>query len=161
MDALSTTATAVKAAGLLDKVVSTWRRWRAGSIKITGPGNREVSSVQPWISVKGTHMKVIGKFWLLTHNGDSYWPQNRITLEHDGRWTSRVNGNTKKENRECSIVLASVGDFADAVFEDYKVRGGKTGNWDPIRLPTRNRELTIVDEVIITILGSDHGGGPN
>jgi len=109
MDALSTATTVVKSATLAEKAVGWYRRWRGGSVVISTPANRDVLSVQPWIAMNGVHTKAKGTYWLLTHNGDKYWPQNKITLEHDGRWSSSVNVNTRTATRTSSIVVARVG----------------------------------------------------
>jgi hypothetical protein len=158
MDPVSTASTAIKTVGIFTQVKRWWQdRW-GGTIVITDPHNRDNRDVQPWIKVKGTHTRPKGKFWLLTHNGDQYWPQKRIILEHDGIWNSNVHANTKKETRNCAIVLAKVGDFADAVFEDYKTRGGRTKDWSPLKLPRNSQEFNIIQEIVILVLGTDHGG---
>jgi hypothetical protein len=114
--------------------------------------------LQGWIPVTGTHAKARGTYWLLTHNGDRYWPQNKIALDHDGRWSSSVHVNIRKYNRSSCIIVAKVGDFANAAFDDYKLRGRTTNYWEPIRLPQKSGEMHILDEVVVTILGSDFGG---
>lgn len=161
MDPLSTAATVAKTATLTEKAIGLWRKMLGGSLKISTPTPGGVSKVQPWIDVEGVHTNPKVIFWLLTHDGDKYWPQNKVKFAYDGTWNGRVHGNTKAETRKCCIVLARVGDFANAAFEDYKSRGNRTKDWGPISLPHKTSEFKILEERIITIFGSDNGGQQN
>jgi hypothetical protein len=124
-------------------------RWWRGSVRITHPSNREVvvPDARGWLDLKGTHDNAKGIYWLVTAaKGDRYWPQCRIELEIDGRWSARVNLDTKPGPRVCNVLLAWTSTNYNAVLADYKYRSNKGKCWDPIVLPDIPRwHFSIVD----------------
>ena len=161
MDALSITTTTIKGIGLLRQFGSWLHRKLGGSIEITEPQNRNTCKEQPWIKIKGTHSSPKGKFWLLTRDGDNYWPQTKITLQHDRVWSASVNVNTKNETRNCCIVLARVGGFGNDVFEDYRTRCKRTSDWFPMKITSPSSEMKVLQELVVIVLGSKQGGQSN
>jgi hypothetical protein len=128
-----------------------FKNWWWGPIAITSPQNR--GFVHPeWVQVDGTHGTPKGIYWLVTHGIDKYWPQCRITLHPDGRWTERINVNPNKGPRLCFLILAWTSDFMDSIFRDYRERGDRTDDWGPLKIKPPKREFQVVQEIVLNVV---------
>jgi hypothetical protein len=102
--------------------------------------------------VHGKHNKVKGIYWLVTHDGDKYWPQCRIRPHQDGNWAERVNVGPVTNQKPCFLILAWASDLINAVSTDYKERGRRTNDWGPMTLKPTKRDMQVVQEVILTVV---------
>ena len=81
------------------KLAFLWAAWgwlakkfgKSGTVEIIIPIHRgDPINHQPWVAVEGKSKDTKGRiFWLLTHDGDNYWPMRPISFSQDGRWTGR------------------------------------------------------------------------
>jgi len=133
-----------------------------GSIEIKSPQNRETIDLQPWVPVKGTARDVGARlFWLLTRDGDKYWPQTRISVQHDGQWEGRVRVSRNEKTRQHSVTLAEVSGFANSVFEDWRSKGHRTNDWGPLTFKADGSAFKLAQEIVISVKGLEEGGKSN
>jgi hypothetical protein len=134
----------------------------ASSIEITDPPSRgEVLKEQPIVNIKGKSKNALTKkYWLLTRKGNDCYPQQRITLQHDGLWKSHVHIGTAKGIHYHTVVLAQTNSFGDVFFQYYKDHGPQT-KWEPIKLPKNEHAFIKIQEIEIAVEGTDQGGTIN
>lgn len=134
-----------------------WKGWgwlrkrRFGNVGITYPTNRSV--VNPvWVSIEGSHNNPKrGNFWLFTTNGIGYWPQARINLRPDGNWSERININPNPGPRAVTVLLVHLNDFSDALFTDIKRRSNIAEDWGPVMFPSKAKEFSIVQSIVLQV----------
>ena len=130
-----------------------WGWWKTlwnGKISITSPQYKAI--VHPeWVPVEGVHKNAKGTYWLVTHDGDKYWPQAGITRHPDGSWSQRVNVNKDKGPRPCFLILAWTSEFMDSIFRDFMARGNKTNHWGPLNIKPPTQHFQIVQEIVLQV----------
>ncbi len=127
-----------------------WGKRKEGTMFITSPQNRQ-SVDGPRVEIRGTHTDPTNAFWLLTHDGDKYWPQRRIRPLPDGLWKESVNVDTKPHDRDASLVLVKTSPFCNMVLEEWVKKGEKTKNWDPITLPKTPGQFEQIQGIVLLV----------
>ncbi len=147
--------TAVGAAKATNWVIQFWKNlWKKDELMaINSPLNHQVMP-QPWVEFRGTHTNLTQAYWLLTHDGNKFWPQCRIRPRADGQWVERVNVNEKPEDREHSVILAKTSPFCDKVLEEWKIKSENSNNWDPINLFFTIGQFERIQGVLVHVKGS-------
>ncbi len=125
-----------------------------GRLVITSPSSGERRNTE-WVLVKGSHSRVDnGRFyyWLMTINGNEWWPQHEIRLLLDGTWSGKVNVGKTTGPRTSIAAVVRVTPVVNVLLNEWKKLKNSTGNIDPIILSRRNLVgWTVVESVSIPI----------
>lgn len=122
--------------------------FRPAKPTITSSRNRDV--VANPIPVSGTHDNETGNYWLVTNEGNNYWPKSKVRFRPDRRWDERVHTDW---NKTVTISLVKVDDVVHKAFETWQQNANRTKNWDAFTLPqtATKQDLMRLESIVVTV----------
>jgi hypothetical protein len=115
---------------------------------ITHPSFRD--EVDSPITVGGTHHNEAGNYWLITNDGNQYWPKHEVKFGPGGQWEERI---FSGGGHPVTISLINVSGSVHTTFENWKRNANKTKNWDALILDQTTVKENVVrcDSVVVTV----------